>query len=117
MAMITVNGVGLSPSVFKCTLQDISTSESGRTQDGLMHKDVVAVKRKIDLGFNGSDPAMAKKILQCFKPTYVNVAYPDPESGLIETRTFYTGDKSADVKIWAVGNKRYSSIAFNIIER
>lgn len=117
MAMMFVDGIGLSPSTFKCTIQDISSPESGRTQDGLMHKDVVAVKRKIDLGFNGSNPEAAKKILSCFRPTYVSVTYPDPESGLNETRTFYTGDKSTDIKIWTVGNKRYSSITFNIIER
>ena len=32
-------------------------------------------------------------------------------------RNFYVGDRSAPVKIWAVGQKIYESISFDIIER
>ena len=33
------------------------------------------------------------------------------------TKEFYTGDMQADVKWWAKGRERYSSLSFDIIER
>ena len=52
--MLKVNGVAVRcPSKFEWGLQDVSASESGRTDDALMHKNRVAQKRKIRLGWNG----------------------------------------------------------------
>ena len=50
MAMITVDGVDVkTPSSFTWGLQDISASESGRTDDTIMHKNRVGQKRTISL--------------------------------------------------------------------
>ena len=57
------------------------------------------------------------KVLKAFNPEYIKVTYPDAMSGTDETRTFYVGDRSAPVKIWTIGNKRYESISFDLIER
>ena len=41
-----VNGVDCpTPSAFGWSLQDISAADSGRTEDGLMHKNRIAQKR------------------------------------------------------------------------
>lgn len=116
--MITVDGVKIkTPSTFSWGLQDISSSDAGRTQDAIMHKNRMAQKRKIDLAWAMPTPEEAHAILVAFNPEYINVTYFDPLDGQIVTRNFYTGDKTAPVKIWTVGNKRYESIAFNIVER
>lgn len=118
MAMITVDGVEMPcPSAFTWGLQDISAAESGRTDDALMHKNRVAQKRKISLRWNGKSCQETAKILQAFNPEYVSVRYPDKMSGVDETRTFYTGDKTAPVKTWQVGKKIIESISFDIVER
>lgn len=117
-AMISVNGVAMPcPSTFTWGLQDISAAESGRTDNGIMHKNRVAQKRKISLGWNGKDWQETGVILRAFNPEYINVRYPDMMSGKYETRTFYVGDRSAPVKWWWVGNQRMESITFDIIER
>ena len=117
-SMIKVNGSWIkTPSVFEWSVNDVSTADAGRTQDGLMHKNRVTRKRKIVLKWSNPDPTEAQQILSAFANEYVSVTYYDPLAGATQTRTFYSGDQSAPVKIWAVGNKRYEQISFDIIER
>lgn len=118
MAMIWVDGVAIkTPSTFSWGLQDVSSSDAGRTQDALMHKNRVSQKRKISLGWNYPTPEEASAILKAFNSEYVSVRYPDAMSGTYETRTFYVGDRSAPMKMWTINNKRYSQVSFDIIER
>ena len=46
---------------------------------------------------------------------YLN--YWDPLDGRDVTREFYTGDMEANVKWWAKGHERYSTLDFDIITR
>ena len=118
MAIICVNGTAIKePSSFSWGLQDISDSSSGRTQDTIMHKNLVGQKRKIQLGWNNPSKEETAIILQAFNSEYISVTYPDAMSGVDETRTFYVGDRTAPMKIWTVNNKRYSQVSFDIIER
>ncbi len=107
------------PSTFTWGLGDNSASDAGRVQDGndTMYKNRTTQKRKINLGWNGITQAEAAQILQMFNPEYIRVTYWDAMDGCEETRTFYVGDRSAPVKIWVVGQKRYQSLSFDIIER
>ena len=116
--MIKVNGKNIkTPSVFHPSLQDISASDAGRTQDALMHKNRVAQKRKIQLAWNNVSPEDAHAILSAFSDEYFRVTYYDPWEGETTTRTFYSGDQSSPVKRWAIGNKLYEQVSFDIIER
>ena len=117
MAMMLVDGVELpTPSTFEWGMIDVSASDSGRTQDGKMHKNRIAQKRQIKLSWSGTDKARTAKILQMVNPEYIRVTYPDAMSGTDETRTFYVGDRTAPIKIWTVGNKRYEVLSFPLIE-
>ena len=116
--MIRVNGTKVkTPSSFSWGLQDVSASDAGRTQDALMHKNMVAQKRKIAMSWSMPSPDEARAILLAFNNEYFDVTYYDPLDGDIVTRTFYAGDKTAPVKIWTANNKRYEQISFDIIER
>lgn len=125
MAMIWVKKAGasgtgesFSPSAFTYGFQDVSASNSGRTDDAVMHKNRVAKKIKLSLGWNGPNRAEVAKILNAFDPEYVDITFPNPrsETGNI-TKTFYTGDITAPVKIWTVNNKLYTSVTFDVVER
>ena len=118
MAFLAVNGVaGKTPSKCEWGLQDISASDSGRTQDAMMHKNRIAQKRTLKLAWNAPIPADAAAILQAFNPEYVSVTYHDPMDNAMETRTFYVGDRSSPFKQWFAGGKRFDSVSFDIIER
>ena len=105
------------PSSWDWGLQDVSLGESGRTDDAIMHKNRVAQKRKIAIGFNGLSMSDVATILQAVNPEYIDVYYYDPMDGEFETRTFYVGDRSAPFKTFWVGNKRVERLSFDIIER
>lgn len=116
--MLKVDNVWVkSPSSMTVHIQDISRSDAGRTEDGLMHKERIARKVKIDLQWSNPSPEDAQAILSAFAPEYVQVQFTHPLTGLATTKTFYSGDQDAPIKIWTVNNKRYESISFNIIER
>lgn len=118
VAFLQADGMDMPcPSSFQWGLQDISASESGRTDDTIMHKNRVGQKRKLGVTWKGLDWSDASKVLKAFNPEYVNVTYPDAMSGTNETRTFYVGDRTAPYKCWWVGNKRVESISFDLIER
>ena len=87
-----VDGVTMPcPSSWTWGLQDVSAGESGRTDDALMHKNRVAQKRKIQVGYNGINASDASTILQAINPEYISVYYYDPMAGTTQTRTFYVG--------------------------
>ena len=116
--MIQVDGVYVkTPSSMSIGYQDVSNTDAGRTQDALMHKNMIARKVKIELQWAGPTPEEAHAILTAFAPEYIQFTYYDPLENGVVTKTMYSGDKSAPVKIWTANNKRYSQISFNIIER
>lgn len=116
--MIEVDGVGVkTPSVFEWGLNDVSPSDSGRTDDAIMHKNRITQKRKIKLAWNNPTKEETAAILQAYNPEYIMMKYPDAMSGLNEVREFYVGDRTAPMKMWTIGNKRYSQVSFDVIER
>lgn len=117
--LLKVNGVALPKEVskFKWKKSDVSAKNAGRTQDVIMHKNRVGEKRTLSLGWTNVTKQQITTILQAFEPEYVNVTYWDPLAGKDITKKFYTGDMEADVKWWAKGRERYSSVDFEVIER
>jgi hypothetical protein len=105
------------PSTWVWGLQDVSLGESGRTDDALMHKNRVAQKRKIQVGYNGITDENAHIVLASINPEYIQVNYYDLLDGKRETRTFYVGDRSAPFKWWFDGKHIIESLTFNLIER
>jgi hypothetical protein len=117
--MIKINGTTIkTPSSFQWSLQDLSSEDSGRTLDGVAHKDIIAQKRKLDCGWSGLTSEETSTILQTVNTSAIfKVTYPDAMSGTNETRKFYVGDRSAPVMMWTADKKIYSSLSFNFIEQ
>lgn len=119
MEMIKVDGVQLPcPSELVWGLQDVSSADSGRTQDATMHKNRVAQKRTLDITWNAPTWEIVCQVVQAVNPEYIQVEYPDPLTGnKHEVRTFYVGDRTSAFKTWWIGNQRMESLYFNLIER
>jgi len=117
--MIKINGTTIkTPSSLSWGLQDLSSQDSGRTLDGVMHKDLVAQKRKLECKWNNLTKQEASTLLRAVNSSiYLRITYPDPMSGRDETRTFYVGDRTAPFHMWTSGKQIFDSVSFNFVER
>ena len=119
--IIGVDGVRLpvSPTKYEWVLEDLSNSEAGRTEDGVMHKNRIGQIRGLKLEFKYLDTGTAQKILFMFNPEYVRVEYIDPLTdpyyGFGRISTFYTGDRTC--VCYNASRDLWESITFNLIEQ
>lgn len=103
------------PSKYQYNLADVSASDSGRTQDSLMHKNRISQKVTLNLEWVGKGVSEVSEILQAFNSEYLQVVYLDAYVGAYRTKIFYVGDRAAPMynstlDIW-------QGITFNLIER
>ena len=124
MAILQFNGWSVSPEPSECnvTIQDISSSDSGRSSvSATMNKYVVAKKRTIQVAWNNPTQAEAQAIISHLTSagTYVSVVYDgDPTTTGTRSGSYYYGDISAAYQqCWVAGRKRYSKLNFTLIER
>lgn len=114
--IVSVNGSSIPcPSSYQWDEQDVSASDAGRTEDGLMHKKLIAKKVAVSLSWQNVDTATASKVLQAFNSEYFSVKYLDPKAGENLTKTFYVGDRSAP--LYNCRLNVWSNITLKIIER
>lgn len=109
----------LDPSAMQWGLQDISSSDAGRTlaAGNPMHKMRTAQKRKLALTWTMPTEEQAAQILNAFNPEYVYVRYWDPMEMKMSIRQFYVGDRSAPMKWFKLEDgTRMMTISFDIIE-
>lgn len=111
----TVDGAYVpSPSKYDVGHQDVSAADSGRTEDGLMHKKMIGTKVKLELAWNNISDADVAMVLTAFNHEYVTVKYKDPLACGYLTKEFYCGDRhtasyNSKLGVWSTN--------FNIIER
>ena len=94
---------------------NIVTSDSGRTEDGIMHKNMIGQKEKVQLTWNAPTPEKASQILQAFNSEYFELTYRSPLSNSVVTKKMYRGDASAPTYWWCNGGL-FTTISFDVIE-
>lgn len=108
-----------APDGFSVAVRDIDDGEaSGRTTDATMTRSRIGVKRQIEMSFSALPWKTASKLLQQVKDEFVNVTYPDPETGKYETKSFYVGDRPALVALEDTdGTLWWSGIQYTLTEQ
>lgn len=103
-----INGTAIpTPNEYVYGVEDLSSQQTGRTLDGVMHKDVVAVKDYYDCAWRNLSWADTALILNAIdgKPK-INFTYADPRyPNSFVTNEFYVGSrtgKAVDLKrkVW-----------------
>lgn len=92
-----VDGVVLpTPDEYKPGIEDLSSEATGRTLDGIMHKDVVSTKDYYEFVWKVVSWADAAKIFNAVDgKTQVTLTYADPRTpNRFLTNTFYIGKRS-----------------------
>lgn len=104
------------PSSLTWSLERVSSANAGRTQDGYMHVEQIALKRKLEVQWNYIPASVATTIIQILQWEYLDVTYYDYLRGSWETGTFYTGAFGVPVYTFQDNRKLVSNISVNLIE-
>jgi hypothetical protein len=118
--MIKINGADLpiSPTSLKIAIMDLDDGETtGRTTDGTLSRDRIARKRQIDITFPYMIWTNLSNILKMVQNEFVDVTYPDPMSGKIETKKFYVGDREIEVAFTRNGVTWWKELSLTLTER
>lgn len=115
----SVGGVSIPcPSKYDWKLSDVSSADAGRTEDGKMHKELIAQKVHLELEWQNISDADAQTILAAFNvvtsDATLSVTYYDYKSMSFLTKTFYVGDR----QVTSYNRRKgISTVSFNIIEQ
>ncbi|MBS5016345.1 MAG: DUF6711 family protein [Acutalibacteraceae bacterium] len=103
------------PSQYKWEQIDVSASDAGRTEDGLMHKKKIRTVDGITLEWAYPTTIELKAILAAFSAEYISITYLSPTAGDFVTKTFYVGDRSSPMYNSTLN--RWENVSFKIVER
>ena len=118
LQILKVNDTVLqTPANVKWALQDISSSNSGRTLDGVMRKDRIAQKVKLSCSWPAMPFSDASTLLRNVNSQVTfNLTYFDVMQNGIRTARFYVGDRTA-AYLWVWDDDGYvKDVSFNFIE-
>lgn len=116
--MINGNPIVKTPSEFKVSIADLDDgATTTRTADGTLHRDRIAVKRKLEMSWNALTGTELSNLLSSVKDEFFIVSYPDPQTGVSETKTFYVGDRSVAVAVEKNGILYWDGLSMNFIEQ
>lgn len=116
--VLKINGTNVLPFVeekgIKWQRNDLDGPNAGRTMDGVMHRDRVASKIRLDIVCLPLKTEDAQTILNLIYPEYVEVEYLDPMYGLV-TKHMYSNNNPATYM--NTQTDLWEGINFPLIER
>ena len=118
---IVIDGTDITDLIafggFKWSRNDIDAPNTGRTITGLMIRDRVATKIRLDITCRPLKSAEHSMLMQLIMPEYVQVTYDDPVDGLV-TKTMYANNNSSTFLIKHPDDEEYwGSVTFPLVER
>ena len=118
-----VNGIDMIPFLIEGGVvwsdEDIDGSDSGRTMDGVMHRELIATKDKHTLRFRELELDEIRLVKSAFKSQYVLVEtnfHPGTAGNLIFTM-YNSSRKAAPSYLDEEGNARFVMDDISLIER
>ena len=133
---ITIDGVDITPYIAYQGVQwsrnDVDGPNAGRTMSGLMIRDRVATKIRLDITCRPLKTDELRTLLNLIYPEFVTVVYEDPMQGLV-SKTMYANNNKAQFLQkyepeetdcqWICGKdpgepyERWFNITFPLVER
>ena len=133
---ITIDGVDITPYIAYQGVQwsrnDVDGPNAGRTMSGLMIRDRVATKIRLDITCRPLKTDELRTLLNLIYPEFVTVVYDDPMQGLV-SKTMYANNNKAQFLQkyepeetdcqWICGKdpgqpyERWFNITFPLVER
>ena len=121
MAILQINKIDIAdPMTLTWDIYDLDGEEgAGRNQEGLMFRDRVAVKRKLNCTWPPMEPAKMAALLQAMDAVFFQLRFPDAHDGAYREGEFYVGDRSTPMYVWnnEKGKYLWEGLSANFIER
>lgn len=120
-SQIVINGTDITNWIaekgIKWTRNDLDGPNAGRTLTGLMIRDRVAIKTKLEITCRDLTGEELRTLMNLTLPVFVTVTYDDPIYGTV-TKTMYSNNNAATLgRINTAGKRVWGSITFPLIER
>lgn len=115
MALIINGATVAAPKTFQVDLVDLDADSSVRNAKGVLMRDRLRQMRKLECEWGPLTNAEISTILNAVSPVEFSVAYPDPQSGGQQTRTFYVGDRT--VPAYDFKNEIWQGLKMDLIEK
>lgn len=118
MVILEINGVAITAPK-KCKIlvsdQDLNSDTDANAE---LHRNRVAIKRKISNEWGPLSWSEISTILTSIKDVFFNVKYPDPQTGKFETKRFYVGDRTAPILVIGEdGSIMWEGLAADFVEK
>ena len=121
MAILQINKFDIAdPMTLTWDIYDLDSEDgAGRNQEGLMFRDRVAVKRKLNCTWPPMDDHEMSKLLKAMSDVFFTIRYPDAYEGTYREGEFYVGDRSTPMYMWNAEKGKYlwQGLSANFIER
>ncbi|WP_338630820.1 DUF6711 family protein [Clostridium baratii] len=115
--MLKINGVAVAtPKSLQVDIADLD-GESNRNLKGLLIRDRIDVKRKLNLEWGLLSVAECSKLLKAVSSVFFQVEFFDPQEGRFITKTMYVGDRNIPVQSYIKGVMKWEGLKMNFIER
>lgn len=114
MNILTIDGVGLpAPASYKVSLSDLDSSDTGRTETGLLIRERVrGGVAKITAAWSGISTPDCAKILNATAPDKFTVGY---FFGAEKSAEMYAGERTADLRAAREGQAVWD-VSLSLIE-
>lgn len=118
---ITIDGNDITPAIayqgVKWSRNDVDGPNAGRTMSGLMVRDRVGTKIRLDITCRPLKLDELRFILNLILPEFVTVTYDDPLYGSV-SKTMYANNHSAQIYQQTGDNEEtWFNISFPLIEK
>lgn len=121
MAILQIDKIDIAdPMTLTWDIYDLDSEEgAGRNQSGLMFRDRVAVKRKLNCSWGALEPQDMSRLLKAMDGVFFTIRYPDAHDGTYREGEFYVGDRSAPLYMWNEAKQKFlwEGLTANFIER
>lgn len=114
-----INGVAIpTPTEYEFSIEDLSSEETGRTLDGVMHKDVVSIKAYYTCTWNKLSWEDTATLMNAINgKTRVTFTHADPRvAGTFVTGNFYIGQRGGSALDLTDQARNWSGISFQFTE-
>ena len=121
MEVLIIGGLDISEYIqaggLKFDSNDLDAPSSGRTQDGLMHRSVVASKVKMQISCLPVPDRVTRQLFPILKRPFFEVVYRDPGYGLVHGQFYSNGRHGELTCVTVFGVELWDGVTFPLIER